>query len=131
MRVHHWTIVTFCNMLDFIVRGYWPPSNLQAGGHSITGYPWLLIKYIHSYTLCLEAFSSIHNLKMCHGVVESCYELKKNWVVWSSKQLYSWAQWSTRSKVIPQLRTELIIWWLVRPIGICFVVIDEYWALVE
>jgi hypothetical protein len=46
-----------------------PPHNPQAGGPPLVGCPWLLIQYIRSCPPCLEAFSSIRNLRTRHAVV--------------------------------------------------------------
>jgi hypothetical protein len=43
--------------------------NPQAGGPPLAGCPRLRIQYIHSYSLYLEAFSSICNLRTHHAVV--------------------------------------------------------------
>jgi len=44
-----------------------PTSKLE--NNPLPAVPQLLIQYIHSYPPYLEAFSSIHNLRMCHAVV--------------------------------------------------------------
>jgi hypothetical protein len=46
-----------------------PTPHPQAGGPPLVGCPSLLIQYIHSYPLYLEAVSSIHNLRTRHAMV--------------------------------------------------------------
>jgi hypothetical protein len=51
------------------VRSCSPTPNPQAGGPPLVGCPRLLIQYIRSYPLNLEADSSIRNLRTRHTVV--------------------------------------------------------------
>jgi hypothetical protein len=43
--------------------------NPKAGGPPLVGCPRLFIQYIRSYPTCLEAVSSIRNLRTRHAVV--------------------------------------------------------------
>jgi hypothetical protein len=46
-----------------------PMLNPQSGGPPLVCYPWLLIQYIRSYPLSLEAVFSILNLRTRHATV--------------------------------------------------------------
>jgi hypothetical protein len=61
--------VTFYNMLfPFLVRRCYPPPNPQAGGPPPVSCSLLLIQYIRSFPLYVEAFS-IRNLRVRHVMV--------------------------------------------------------------
>jgi hypothetical protein len=46
-----------------------PHANPQPGGPLLVGSPLLHIQYIHSYSVCLEAVSTIRNLRTRHSML--------------------------------------------------------------